>query len=92
MMEPSRPGVEYIQIIKKLVQVMQQRSSSIPSRGHTRSGLPFALTTHRHRRCPYCQGEVYRERRRGLAKLTLLLAVRPYRCSDCDELHYGFCF
>ena len=28
----------------------------------------------------------------GIIKLTLVLAVRPYRCAGCDRLHYGFCF
>ena len=74
-----------------LVRIMHQKPS-ISSRGRTPTGLVAALTTHRHRRCPYCHGEVYREKRRGLAKLTLVLAVRPYRCADCDRLHYGFCF
>jgi uncharacterized protein with PIN domain len=84
-------GVEGLHIIKKLVRVMRQKSS-IASRGHTPSELLFALTTHRHRRCPYCQGKVYREKRRGVAKLTFMLAIRPYRCVDCDRQHYGFCF
>jgi len=68
---------------------MQQKSSN---RGHSLSGLLFGLTTHKHRRCPYCHGEVYREKRGGLAKLTLMLGIRPYRCADCDRLHYGFRF
>ena len=46
----------------------------------------------RHRRCPYCHGAVRREKRKGLSNLTLMLAIRPYRCVDCDRLHYGFCF
>jgi hypothetical protein len=55
-------------------------------------GLLSTLTTHHHRRCPYCHGEVYREKREGLAKLTLAIAIRPYRCNYCNRLHYGFCF
>jgi hypothetical protein len=50
------------------------------------------FTTHHHRRCPYCHGAVYRERQRGLSKLTLVIGVRRYRCANCDRLHYGFCF
>ena len=61
-------------------------------RRHTAPGLLETLTTHRQRRCPYCHGGVYREKRKGLSHLTLALAVRPYRCTDCDRLHYGFCF
>jgi DNA-directed RNA polymerase subunit RPC12/RpoP len=66
--------------------------SSILVRGHTSRAWLATLTTHRQRRCPYCQGDVYREKRKGFAHLSLALAVRPYRCADCDRLHYGFCF
>jgi hypothetical protein len=52
----------------------------------------WRLTTHRHRCCPFCHGTVYRERRKGLQKLTTLLAMRIYRCESCDKLHYGFSF
>ena len=48
------------------------------------------LTTHRSRHCPFCRGRVYRERRTGLGKLTLLVGLRPYRCEACDKVHYGF--
>ena len=50
------------------------------------------LTTHRHRRCPYCGGKVRREKVNGFMALMILVALRPYRCVDCDKLHYGFCF
>jgi len=50
------------------------------------------LTTHHHRHCPFCHGTVYRERRIGFWKLSILLALRPYRCEACDKVHFGFCF
>jgi hypothetical protein len=50
------------------------------------------LTTHHNRQCPFCHGRVYRERRSGYRILTILIALRPYRCQACDKVHYGFCF
>ena len=71
--------------------IMQQKSY-IFVRGHTTPVLLSTFTTHHHRRCPYRRGKVYRERRKGPSNLTLVLAVRQYRCADCDMLHYRFCF
>jgi hypothetical protein len=49
--------------------------------------LLSTFTTHDHRRCPYCRGEVYRERRKGLSNLTLVLAVRLGLIrSSCREI------
>jgi hypothetical protein len=72
--------------------LIMKQEPSIFVRGRTTPGLLATLTTHHHRRCPYCHGAVYREKRKGLSKLTFVLSVRPYRCVDCDRLHYGFCF
>jgi hypothetical protein len=62
--------------------------------GHAKYSLipHFRITTHRHRKCPYCRGSVYRERREGFLKLSVLVALRPYRCIACDKLHFGFPF
>lgn len=50
------------------------------------------LTTHHHRRCPFCHGTVYRESLSGFWRLTILFGFRPYRCEVCDKVHYGFRF
>jgi len=50
------------------------------------------LTTHRTRHCPFCRGKVYWEKRTGFGKLVMLVGLRPYRCEECDKVHYGFYF
>lgn len=52
----------------------------------------FKITVHKHRCCPFCNGTVYREKRKGFLRLMILFAMRPYRCESCDRLHYGFSF
>jgi hypothetical protein len=42
--------------------------------------------------CPNCSGtRAHWSRRKGMFEKTLLrvLAVRPYRCEDCDERYFG---
>jgi DNA-directed RNA polymerase subunit RPC12/RpoP len=44
------------------------------------------------RLCPYCgSSEVFRSHRRGTVERYLLraIAVRPYRCVNCDARFYG---
>jgi hypothetical protein len=53
----------------------------------------LGLSTHSHRSCPYCHSHgVYRESRKGFVWGLSALGLRPYRCLDCDRVHFGFCF
>ena len=47
-------------------------------------GKPFA------RQCPMCGGfEVHRSKRRRGEWILMALALRPYRCWDCDLRFFG---
>jgi predicted RNA-binding Zn-ribbon protein involved in translation (DUF1610 family) len=49
-------------------------------------------TIRRSSDCPNCgSAKVYRSRRKNLLERTLLRALflHPYRCSECDDRHFG---